>query len=85
MFKQYMRKRKQAKRREFESWFNSIDEETQQDTAISYLRRLDKTSLNKLLEAVEKYREGDKILKGVKDPAPIEPETPEQGDNFIET
>lgn len=89
MFKQVMRKRKEAKRREFNDWFSSLDDDSKQETAINYLRSLDTTSYKKCLNAVDKYREGDKILKGVKDPEADKTDGTElpKGENpdFIET
>lgn len=52
-------------------WFDELDAETQQETAIKYLRRLDTKSLKKLYEAIDLYRQADKILnQSVKDPEP---------------
>lgn len=88
MFKQYMRKRKEAKRREFNDWFLSLDDESKQETAIKYMRSLDNKSYKNLLDAVAKYREGDKILTRVEDPEPQTEELVEpKADNpdFIET
>lgn len=61
---------KQARRRlEFESWFEGLDEESQQETTLKYLRSLDPQSLKRLYEAVDLYRKADKILKDkVKEP-----------------
>lgn len=63
----------------WDTMFNSLDEETQQETALRYLRAIDNNSLKRLYEAVELYRKADKILKEkVKDPEPevVEPVTP---------
>ena len=49
-------------------WLDDLDDTSKQDTVIQYLRSLDKTSLNNLYNAVEKFREGDKILGRVKEP-----------------
>lgn len=88
MFKQYMRKRKEAKRREFNDWFLSLDDESKQETAIKYMRSLDNKSYKNLLDAVAKYREGDKILTRVEEPEPEKDDSVEPtGDKptFIET
>lgn len=56
---------------EAQRWFDELDAETQQETTIKYLRRLDARSLKKLYEAIDHYRQGDKILNNsVKDPEP---------------
>lgn len=64
--------RKMSKRKdrvEAERWFAELDNETQQETAIKYLRSLDNKSLKNLYAAVDFYRQGDKILQDkVKDP-----------------
>lgn len=75
----------------WDSMFNSLDEETRQETALRYLRDIDNQSLKRLYEAVDLYRKADKILKEkVKDPEPeqanetlgIEPElTPIKKEN----
>lgn len=55
----------------WDSMFNSLDEETRQETALRYLRDIDNQSLKRLYEAVDLYRKADKILKEkVKDPEP---------------
>lgn len=55
----------------WDTMFNSLDEETQQETALRYLRAIDNNSLKRLYEAVELYRKADKILRDkVKDPEP---------------
>ena len=67
-----MRKKDQATA---DQWFSELDDETQQETTIKYLRKLDNTSLKNLYEAVDHYRQGDKILqKKVKDPDPVKSE-----------
>lgn len=54
-----------------EQWFDELDQDTQQETAIKYLRRLDSKSLKNLLAAIDLFRQGDAILKNkVKDPEP---------------
>ena len=64
---------KRKNRVEAEHWFSELDKETQQDTAIKYLRSLDNKSLKNLYAAVDFYRQGDKILQDkVKDPAETE-------------
>lgn len=64
---------------EIDSWFDDLDDESQQETALKYLRRLDNISLKRLYEAVDLYRKADKILREkVKEP---EPEEEEQIDN----
>lgn len=72
----------EAKRKrslEFQGWFDGLDEESQQETTLKYLRKLDKSSLKRLYEAVELYREADKILRDkVK-----EPEVEEEDDNNL--
>lgn len=64
------RKQRDEKRRlEFQGWFDGLDEESQQETTLKYLRRLDTISLRRLYEAVDLYRKADKILKDkVRDP-----------------
>lgn len=70
MFK-FMRGRKQNQRFEFQdSWLDDLDAESKQETVIKYLRSLDNRSLKNLYDAVDKYREGDKILGRVKEPEP---------------
>lgn len=55
----------------WDTMFNSLDDETRQETALRYLRAIDNTSLKRLYEAVDLYRKADKILKEkVKDPEP---------------
>ena len=76
MFKLMKHKRRAS---EAESWFDDLDDESQQETALKYLRRLDNVSLKRLYEAVDLYRKADKILREkVKEP---EPEEEEQIDN----
>lgn len=65
MFK-IKRKRKMSKADQ--EWFDELDEESQQETCIRYLRSLDKVSLNALYKAVDLYRQGDVALGRVKDP-----------------
>lgn len=69
----------------WDTMFNSLDDETRQETALRYLRDIDDRSLKKLYEAVELYRKADKILREkVKDPEPepeavvVEPELTER-------
>lgn len=65
----------------WDTMYNSLDEETQQETALRYLRAIDGNSLKRLYEAVELYRKADKILKEkVKDP---EPEQPQVDPNLV--
>lgn len=82
--KRKLNKQRKSRRRaqlevNWDSMFNSLDEETRQETALRYLRDIDDRSLKKLYEAVDLYRKADKILKEkVKDPEPepiqIEPD-----------
>ena len=60
-----MRKPEQATADE---WFNELDQDTQRETTIKYLRKLDNKNYKRFLNALEKYREGDKILDGVDEP-----------------
>ena len=70
---------KKKDRIQAEQWFNELDNETQQETAIKYLRSLDSKSLKNLYSAVDFYRQGDKILQDkVKDPVQ---DTEEEPDN----
>lgn len=70
-FLKKMRARKISAMSEAQRWFDELDAETQQETAIKYLRRLDSRSLKKLYEAIDLYRQADKILnQSVKDPEP---------------
>lgn len=70
---------KKKDRIQAEQWFNELDNETQQETAIKYLRSLDNKSLKNLYSAVDFYRQGDKILQDkVKDPVQ---DTEEEPDN----
>lgn len=76
----FFRKMRNRNRIEAQQWFSELDNETQQETAIKYLRSLDNTSFKNLLTAVDSYRDGDKILKNkVKDPTP-EPEDDSSAD-----
>ena len=60
----------------WDTMFNSLDDETRQETALRYLRAIDNISLKRLYEAVDLYRKADKILKEkVKDPEPEQDET----------
>ena len=61
----------------YDDWFDNVDEESKQETAIKYLRSLTDASLKNLYDAVEKYREGDRILKKVKEPKPEAPKPAE--------
>lgn len=70
-FLKKMRAHKISAMSEAQRWFDELDAETQQETAIKYLRRLDSRSLKKLYEAIDLYRQADKILnQSVKDPEP---------------
>ncbi len=51
-----------------DEWFNELDQDTQRETTIKYLRKLDNKNYKRFLEALVKYREGDKILAGVDEP-----------------
>lgn len=51
-----------------DEWFSELDQDTQRETAIKYLRKLDNKNYNRFLKALEKYREGDKIIDGVDEP-----------------
>lgn len=67
------KKSRQKRNLEFQGWFDELDEESQQETTLKYLRKLDSLSLKRLYETVELYRKADKILKDkVKDPEPEE-------------
>lgn len=74
MFK-FMRERK--RKQEYIDWFDGLDDDSQQETTIKYLRKLDNASLKRLYEAVDLYRQGDAKLSKVKDPepGPQEPQT----------
>lgn len=52
-----------------EQWFNELDQDTQRETTIKYLRKLDNKNYKRFLAALEEYRKGDKILLGVDEPA----------------
>lgn len=52
-----------------EEWFNELDQDTQRETTIKYLRKLDNKNYKRFLAALEEYRKGDKILEGVDEPA----------------
>lgn len=52
-----------------EEWFNELDQDTQRETTIKYLRKLDNKNYKRFLAALEEYRKGDKILLGVDEPA----------------
>lgn len=65
------KQREDRRRLEFQDWFDGLDEESQQETTLKYLRSLDSISLRRLYEAVDLYRKADKILRDkVKDPDP---------------
>ncbi len=68
------KKRREDKRRlELQGWFDGLDEESQQETTLKYLRKLDAISLRRLYESVDLYRKADKILRDkVRDPEPEE-------------
>lgn len=51
-----------------EEWFNELDQDTQRETTIKYLRKLDNRNYKRFLDALEEYRKGDKILGGVDEP-----------------
>ena len=51
-----------------DEWFNELDQETQQETTIKYMRKLNDKNYNKFLKALDEYRKGDKILSGVEEP-----------------
>lgn len=51
-----------------EEWFNELDQDTQRETTIKYLRKLDNKNYKRFLAALEEYRKGDKILEGVDEP-----------------
>lgn len=52
-----------------DEWFNELDQDTQRETTIKYLRKLDNKNYKRFLDALEEYRKGDKILAGVDEPA----------------
>lgn len=62
--------KERQQRIEAQAWFDELDEDTQQETTIKYLRRLDNFSLKKLYNAVELYRKADAELEKVKEPEP---------------
>lgn len=64
MFKKRKRKISQTD----QQWFDELNEESQQEVCIKYLRSLDTRSLNALYQAVDLYRQGDVKLGKVKDP-----------------
>lgn len=65
------RAREAQRKLEFQGWFDGLDEESQQETTLKYLRSLDSSSLRRLYEAVDLFRKADKILKDkVKEPEP---------------
>lgn len=51
-----------------DEWFNELDQDTQRETTIKYLRKLDNKNYKRFLEALVEYRKGDKILAGVDEP-----------------
>lgn len=68
-----MFKRKKVSVSSNSPWFDELDAESKQETCIKYLRSLDKTSLKRLYEAVDFYRQGDTVLGKVKEPE-LEPD-----------
>ncbi len=51
-----------------DKWFSELDQDTQRETTIKYLRKLDNKNYKKFLAALEEYRKGDRILEGVDEP-----------------
>jgi hypothetical protein len=85
MFK-FMSNRKRQRKLEFQDWFDELDDESQQETAVKYLRKLDNFSLKRLYAAVDLYRKGDNELRKVKEPEDDKPsEEPDDDTNFVET
>lgn len=87
MFK-FMSNRKKQNRRLAEDWFDELDDESQQETAVKYLRKLDNFSLKKLYAAVDLYRKGDIELRKVKEPEePVaqEEKSEDAMDSYVET
>lgn len=87
MFK-FMSNRKKQNRRLAEDWFDELDDESQQETAVKYLRKLDNFSLKKLYAAVDLYRKGDIELRKVKEPEePVAQEEKSEDvmDSYVET
>ena len=66
-----------------DSWLDVLDDDSKQETVIKYLRSLTNSSLKNLYDAVELYRQGDKILKKVKDPEPEVKTSEEQPDEQL--
>lgn len=83
-----MSNRRKQNRRLAEDWFDELDDESQQETAVKYLRKLDNFSLKKLYAAVDLYRKGDIELKKVKEPEePViqEEKSEDVMDSYVET
>ena len=86
----FIKKRKRTmSKQDQDRWFDELNEESQQDICIKYLRSLDKRSLNALYAAVDLYRQGDVALGRVKDPEAERKEQlmkePEDTGDFIPT
>lgn len=64
----FIKKRKRKMSQTDQQWFDELNEESQQEVCIKYLRSLDARSLNALYQAVDLYRQGDVKLGRVKDP-----------------
>lgn len=50
-----------------QEWFQDLDAESQQDTAISYLRKLPAKDYKNFLAAMELYRQADIVIGKVKE------------------
>lgn len=62
----FMKKRHQSTY-QAQEWFQDLDAESQQDTAISYLRRLPAKDYKNFLAAMELYRQADIVIGRVKE------------------
>lgn len=83
-----MSNRRKQNRRLAEDWFDELDDESQQETAVKYLRKLDNFSLKKLYAAVDLYRKGDIELRKVKEPEELvaqEEKSEDAMDSYVET
>lgn len=84
MFKFMQERKRKPNNLGFEdSWLDVLDDDSKQETVIKYLRSLTNSSLKNLYDAVELYRQGDKILKKVKDPEPEVKTSEEQPDEQL--
>lgn len=63
----FMKSKRKKSTYQAQEWFQELDADSQQDTTISYLRKLSAKDYKNFLAAMELYRQADIVIGKVKD------------------